>query len=165
MQTEVRRRIPAFAGPALLVTATFAGCAWLSWRRLGSLIIDGGHELEVPRRLLAGATLYRDIVWYWGPLAPWLNAELYRFFGVSSDTLMWAGMRSAALACLGLCLIARRFVGPLTSAWVGIAFVVGCAFARRIDHGIFNFVFPFNFSATYGITLAIWSVLLLLRHA
>ena len=48
---------------------------------------------------------------------------------------------------------------------MGIAFLVVCAFARRIDHAIFNFVFPFNFSATYGITLAIWSVLLLLRHA
>ncbi len=165
MPIEARRRIPAFAGPALLVVATFAGCAWLSWRRLGNLVIDGGHELEVPRRLLEGAALYRDIGWYWGPLAPWLNATLYRLFGVTSDTLIWAGIVSAALACLGLYLIARRFVGPLTSAWVGIAFLVVCAFARRIDHGIFNFVFPFNFSATYGITLAIWSVLLLLRHA
>ncbi len=157
--------MPVFARPALLVAATFAGCAWLSWRRLGNLVIDGGHELEVPRRLLEGAALYRDIGWYWGPLGPWLNTTLYRLFGVNSDTLMWAGIVSAALACLGLYLIARRFVGALTSAWVGIAFLVVCAFARRIDHAIFNFVFPFNFSATYGITLAIWSVLLLLRHA
>ena len=165
MLIEARRRCPATVLPALLVAATFVGCAWLSWRRLGSLVIDGGHELEVPRRLLGGATLYRDIGWWWGPLAPWVNAGLYRLFGVTSDVLMWAGLVTAALACLGLYLIARRFVGPLTSAWVAIAFLVGCAFAKRIDVPIFNFVAPFNCSATYGITLAIWSVLLLLRHA
>src|SRR5262249_20979107 len=79
--------------------------------------------------------------------------------------LMWAGLVSAALACLGLYLIARRFVGPVTSAWVAIAFIAACAFAKRIEVSIFNFVAPFNFSATYGITLAIWSVFLLLRHA
>ena len=155
----------AAALPALLVVATFTWCAWLSWRRLGSLIIDGGRELDVPRRLLEGAVLYRDVAWYWGPLDPWLNSALYRVFGVSSDTLMWSGLVTAALACLGLYLIARRFVGPLTSAWVSVAFLIVCAFAKRIEMGIFNFVLPFNFSATYGITLAIWSVLLLLRHA
>jgi hypothetical protein len=151
--------------PALLVVTAFLECAWLSWRRLGSLIIDGGHELDVPRRLLEGAALYRDVAWNWGPFAPWVNSALYRVFGVHSDTLMWAGLVTAALACLGLFLLARRFVGPLTAAWVGVAFLVACAFCRRIDHAIFNFVLPFNFSATYGITLAVWSVLLLAWHA
>ena len=159
------RRAPADLAAGLLVATAFVGLAWFSWRRFGSLIIDGGHELDVPRRLVEGATLYRDFSWNWGPLAPWVNAALYRLFGVHSDTLMWAGLVSAALACLGLYLLARRFVGPLTSAWVGVAFLASCAFSRRIDYAIFNFVLPFNFSATYGITLAIWSVLLLVRHA
>ncbi len=150
---------------ALAIAAVFVACASLSWRRLGSLVIDGGRELEVPRRLLEGATLYRDVRWYWGPLAPWLNSALYGLFGVSADTLMWAGIATAALASIGLYLVSRRFVGPATSAWVAIAFIAACAFAKRIPAAIFNFVLPFNFSATYGITLAIWSVLLLLVHA
>ena len=152
-------------GAGVLVTAAFAGCAWLSWRRLGSLIVDGGHELDVPRRLIEGATLYRDVSWNWGPLAPWVNTGLYRIFGVHADALMWAGVITAALATLGLYLLARRFVGPFTSSWVAIAFIAVSAFSRRGDIAIFNFVAPFNFSATYGVTLAIWSVLLLLRHA
>ena len=151
--------------PGLLVVAAFVGSACLSWRRLGSLIVDGGKELDVPRRLLEGSALYRDVFWNWGPLAPWLNAGLYRLFGIHSDTLMWAGLVTAALACLGLYLLARRFVGPFTSTWVAVAFLAVSAFAQRISLGIFNFVAPFSFSATYGITLAIWSVLLLLHHA
>jgi hypothetical protein len=159
------RSAQASLGAALLVATAFVGLSWLSWRRLGSLIIDGGHELDVPRRLLEGAALYRDIAWNWGPLAPWVNAALYRALGVHSDTLMWAGLVTAALACLGLYLLARHFVGPFTSAWVAITFLIVSAFAQRISVGIFNFVAPYNFSATYGMTLAIWSVLLLVRHA
>src|SRR5215470_12273507 len=87
----------------LLVATAFAGATWVSWRRLGSLIVDGGKELDVPRRLLE-------------------DAALYRAFGVHSDTEMWAGLVTAALACLGLYLLARRFVGPFTSSWVAIAF-------------------------------------------
>src|SRR5215471_13231279 len=100
-----------------MISAAFLGCAALSWRRLGSLIVDGGHELEVPRRLLAGAALYRDVSWNWGPLAPCLNTGLYWLFGVHSDTLMAAGLVTTALAALGLYLLARHFVGALTSAW------------------------------------------------
>lgn len=160
-----RTRTAQRLGAGLLVATAFVAFAWISWRKLGSLIVDGGHELDVPRRLLDGAALYRDIFWNWGPLAPWVNAGLYRAFGVHSDTLMWAGIVTAAVACLGLYLLARCFVGPFTSAWVAITFLIASAFAQRIPTSIFNFVAPYNFSATYGITLSIWSVLLLVRHA
>ena len=72
------RAMPAQAelGALLLVACVFLGWAWLSWRRLGSLIVDGGHELDVPRRIVEGAALYRDFSWNWGPLAPWVNAGL-----------------------------------------------------------------------------------------
>jgi hypothetical protein len=64
------RSAQASLGAALLVGTAFVAFAWMSWRRLGSLIIDGGHELDVPRRLLEGATLYRDVFWNWGPWPP-----------------------------------------------------------------------------------------------
>lgn len=162
-QAEAGTLAPVLA--PLLVATAFLGWTWLSWRRLGNLIVDGGKELDIPRRLLEGEALYRDVFWNWGPLAPWVNTGLYRLFGVHSDTLMWAGLVTAALACLGIYLLAQRFVGPLTSAWVAITFLTVSAFAQRIPNGIFNFVVPYNFSATYGMTLAIWSVLLLARHA
>ena len=48
---------------------------------------------------------------------------------------------------------------------MAITFLIVSAFAQRIPVAIFNFVAPYNFSATYGMALAIWSVLLLVRHA
>jgi hypothetical protein len=151
--------------PLAAMTTAFIAAAIVSWRRLGSLLIDGGRELEVPRRLVDGDVLYRDLRYYWGPLAPYVNASLYRVFGVHADVLAWAGMVTAALACAGLYLLARGFMTRWVSASVGIAFVFLCAFSERIRVAIFNFVLPFNYSATYGMTAAIWSVHLLVRYA
>ena len=37
------RSAQASIGAALLVGTAFVAFAWISWRRLGSLIVDGGH--------------------------------------------------------------------------------------------------------------------------
>src|SRR5262249_4121690 len=95
--------------PSLMIAAAFLGCASLSWRRFGSLAGGGGHGPGGPRRLLAGAPLYRAVSWSGGPLAPWVDPGLYWLFGAPSDTLMAAGLGPAALATLGLYLLARRF--------------------------------------------------------
>jgi hypothetical protein len=156
------------AGERLAIAAvavSFAAGVALTWHRLGNLFLDCGRELELPRRLLDGGVLYRDVRYYWGPLAPYLNAALFGVFGVSLETARWAGIASAALACAGLYLLVRRLAGPLAAAAVAIAFVHECAFAMRDLAGIFNFVVPFNYSATYGMTAAIWSVYLLVAHA
>ena len=151
--------------PASAVAAAFVVGAAASWRRLGNLVIDCGHELEVPRRVLEGDALYADVHYYWGPLAPWLNAALYGIFGVHGDVLMWAGLAAAALSCLALFFLSRRLLGPWTAASVSIAFLFLCAFHGSGRVAIFNFVLPFNCSATYGMTAALWSVHLLVRHA
>ncbi|MFT3916404.1 MAG: glycosyltransferase family 39 protein [Anaeromyxobacteraceae bacterium] len=146
------------------LAAFVAATAW-TWRRLGSLVIDGGRELEVPRRLAEGAHLYSEVRWYWGPLAPWLNALLYRTFGVHADTLMWAGIVTAGLCCAAIYLLVERFSTAWVAAAASLAFTFGFAFAVRNPYAIFNFVMPFNFSATYGITLAIWSLYFVILHA
>jgi hypothetical protein len=150
-----------YAGPTLLLGVLFALAAVASWGRLGSLLIDTGRELEVPRRILSGETLYSEIRYYWGPLAPYVNAALYAVFGVSSQVLATAGLFAAGLMCGSLFLLASRFLGP----WRGVATVVPFlflgAFSRLVPDAIFNFVLPFNFDATYGVALATFSVALL----
>lgn len=162
-----RGRVAAAArslSPLAAVAVAFVLLALASWRRLGNLVIDGGRELEVPRRILEGDVLYADVHYYWGPLAPYVNAALYRLFGVHADVLMWAGLAVAALACAGLILLARHVLAPWVAASVAIAFLFLSAFRDQAPVAIFNFVLPFNWSATYGMTAAVWSVHLLLRH-
>jgi hypothetical protein len=161
--TPPARRLAGLA-PAFAVGLAFTTCAALSWRKLGSLLIDGGRELDVPYQLLQGRLLYRDVDYYWGPLAPYLNAALYRLVGVSVDTVMWAGLAVAFLATAALHRITARTSGRWPAAAVAVTFVLASAFARPGDIAIFNFVLPFNCNATYGMAAGLWSLAFLLDH-
>lgn len=150
--------------PAGAVATAFALAASVSWRRLGSLLVDTGRELEVPRRLAAGEVLYDPVRYYWGPLAPYLNAGLYSLTGVTSDVLMAAGIASAAVMAAGLYVLGRGFLGPWSSSALAATFVFMSGFPQLGMVAVFNFVLPFNFSATYGIVAATWCLVLLLAH-
>src|SRR5574341_1562546 len=122
------RRAVAAALPELLVAGAFAHALATSWRRWGNIFVDGGRELELPRRLLQGERLYVDLRCYYGPLAPWVNAALYGLFGVHADVLVAAGVTSAALLALVLYLLTRRLAGRAAATLASIAFVYSCAF-------------------------------------
>lgn len=153
------------AGPGIAVIVAFGHALYSGWGRYGSILLDTGRELELPRRMLEGAALYSDLRWYYGPLAPWVNAALYRLFGPHLDVLATAGAVSAALLALVLHRLARQFCGRLLSAAVVIAFVYLCAFRTLDQAAIFNFVLPYTFAATYGMLAAATSLLFLVRHA
>src|SRR5688572_16122208 len=74
-----------------IVALAFSHNLWTGWHRWGDPIIDCGRELDVPRQLLDGKTLYEDVRYWYGPLAPYTNALLYRLFGVHSDVIAIAG--------------------------------------------------------------------------
>src|SRR5512133_2218513 len=123
------RRIARFA-PGVVIAAAFAHNLWLSWRKWGSVIVDVGRELELPRRMLEGDRLYVDVRNLYGTFAPYLNMWLYRLFGVHADVLMFAGIASAALMCLALYLLALRFLERWSSTLVVVVFLYACAFAH-----------------------------------
>jgi hypothetical protein len=126
--------------------------------------VDTGRELDLPRRLAEGQLLYRDARFYYGPLAPYLNALLYRIFGVHLDVLVWAGIASAALMVAGLYRMARFFLPRWASTTIAVVFIYLCGFAHIDLAPIFNFVLPYTFAATYGIVAATWSAVFLIGH-
>ncbi len=159
-----RARVRVAASLAVLAAA-FAHCLIIGWMRWGDWLIDTGRELEWPRRLLEGERLYADLRYYYGPLAPHLNAFLYWAFGVRSEVLVAAGITSAALMCAALWLLTRRLAGLLAATAVGVTFVYACAFPHLTpEDGIFNFALPYAFAATYGIVCATWSLWFLVRY-
>jgi hypothetical protein len=164
---DIRRGIRSGASallPWIAIAAAFTHALGASWRKWGDLIVDTGRELDLPRRLAEGQLLYRDARFYYGPLAPYVNALLYRVFGVHLDVLVWAGIASAALMCVALYRLGRSFMGPVGSAAVVIAFIYLCAFAHLFVGAIFNFVLPYTFAATYGMVAATWSLVFLVEH-
>src|SRR5579872_2203659 len=72
------------------LVAVFALLAWLSWRTWPDILVDFGQELYVPWRLAERDVLYKDVAWVTGPLSQYANALLFRLFGVSLTTLIFA---------------------------------------------------------------------------
>src|ERR1700726_4683122 len=71
---------PALAKVALVTAAAVASLA-ANWLRWINPFVDSGREMNVPARLAAGERLYRDIVFYYGPAGPWLQALVLRASG------------------------------------------------------------------------------------
>lgn len=138
--------------------------ALLSWGRWGDVVTDCGRELDVALQLSQGRALYSEVRFWYGPLPPYLDALLFRLWGASVDTLAAAGLACATLlAGLGYRLV-RLFAGRLPAWAAAAALVQCCAFVQLYPNNIFNFVVPYAYAATYGITLALASVFWLVRH-
>lgn len=147
------------------VAAAFLHALLPSWRRWGSLYVDVGRELELPRQLLDGARLYQDVRAYYGPLAYWVNEALYAAFGVHADVLAGAGLATAALYALGAWRLGRGFLGDAGAAALAAAVVELCLFSHLYVNPSFNFVLPYAFAATYGALLLLGATLGLVAHA
>ncbi len=149
--------------------AAVLGAAWLhgtvmGWRTWGDVASDTGRDLELARLLASGSRLYVDVAYYYGPLAPHVNALLVRVFGARLDVFVAAGLVVTALATAGLVAIVRPLAGPLAATATGLAYLYCCAFAHLHYANVFNWVLPYLAASTYGMLLAIWSVERLSRH-
>ncbi len=147
------------------LVAAFSHNAHVTWERWGDLIIDTGRELDTPKQLAEGKVLYRDVRYWYGPLAPYWHALLYRMFGVRIDVLTTMGLGLAALLGWVSYRILRLFAGRWVSAAGagGVLYVHAFGFYRYPN--IFNFVLPYSYPAAYGVLLAMGSIFFLIRYS
>jgi hypothetical protein len=84
------------------------------------LFQDAGHNLLVAERLLAGASLYSDVFYPYGPIPAYLHAVVAWIFGNTPTTYLslLAGL-SVVNICLTYALI-RRAAGGWTAVAIGV---------------------------------------------
>jgi len=115
----------------------------------GNLSIDSGREMYVPAVLAQGKMLYRDVFYIYGPLSPYVNAALFRVFGIRLEVLYWAGSLAALGSAIFLFLVGKRFSSRLFG-WTAGAVVLLQAF--HAWH--FSFPLPYSFASVYGCLIA-----------
>ena len=148
--THTSRLQSAIRNPQSAILCVFAAMLALSWRRWFSIIADSGRELDLPLRLLNGETLYRDIHFLYTPLAPYLNAQLYAWFGARLETLQASGV-VCSLLIVWLCYrIARHLLTPAESALATCGVIIWCVFKPAG-----NLISPYSYSALYGMLFAL----------
>jgi hypothetical protein len=157
----LRRKLAAI----FFISAAFAHNLSYTWLKWGDAVIDNGREIDCARQLAEGRQLYGEVRYLFGPLAPLVNATLFKIFGVHLDVLIFAGVLSAALMCWVIYRLCRRFTDRGAATLITIAFLYICAFAHLTNNAIFNFVLPYSNAATYGCLVGLASLLFLVRHA
>lgn len=150
----------AIRNPQSAIFLVFAALLAVSWRRWTSPIADSGREMDLPRRLLEGELLYRDVHYLYPPLAPYFNALLYRVFGIHLDVLHVAGIFCSILIAALCYRIARRLFDETDSALAAIAVVIFCIFKPAG-----NLIQPYAFAALYACAFALGSLLMTLRYS
>jgi hypothetical protein len=144
-----------FAGPAL-VGGLFVLLAAVTWRKWPDCFVDFGVQLYIPWRINEGAVLYRDLFYMsGGPLSQYFNALLFKVFGVSFSTLIWANLAFAALL-LGI--IYRRFLAvsnALTATTICLGLVAAFIFANYTTIGNYNFIAPYTHDVVHGVFISV----------
>ncbi len=112
-------------GAAVLVCAAAAATAALflvSRGKWSDALIDSGREWIVPDALARGDFLYRDVVYWFGPLTPHFQAVFLRAFGSGYASLVVAGAVGALAALALLYAVLRRVAGRREALlWTALA--------------------------------------------
>lgn len=108
--------------------------------------------------LVKGRSLYRDVWYLYGPLAPYFNSFLFRVCGVRLEALYWAGSLSALGSAIFLYFAGRRLSYSL-AGWTAGAVVL----MQGFQHDIFCFPLPYAFPSVYGCLAACTMLWLSLR--
>ncbi len=135
----------------------------ISWLKWGDLIIDSGREMYLPLMLLEGKMLYKDISFLYGPLTPYLHAFIFKVLSPSINSLVISGIISTFLTTLLVYRISRFFLDLVSAILTALTFLFVFAFGKYMYIGIFNFILPYTYSATYGLLFALASLYLFIK--
>jgi hypothetical protein len=148
---------------AVLVLTFLFGLA-ATWERWGNPLIDNGREMNQPLRIANGERLYTDVRHIYGPLSPWLHAELFRAFGPSLSILYADGILSAIGILALVYWLARRVMDPAGAAAATLTVMWLCVFRAS---GVYILPYSYNLlhSTLLGLlTLAILAIAMQRAH-
>lgn len=141
---------------SLLPYAIFLLLAAVSWNRWIEPFVDTGRELMVPARVAQGERLYRDVRFYYGPLAPYLAAGVDLAAGRSFAARIALAALVALLHLEALRRLARRLL-PEGLAALATSVVVGVTFFLRPGG---CHLFPYSLDTSLAVTAATWAVVI-----
>lgn len=120
----------------------------LSWAKAGDLItLDNTRELLVPYLITQEKLLYRDIYYFYGPIAPYSLALLVKFFGATLTPLYLFSLGLILTYALLLYSLARNILNQYFSTIVALLFLSQLAFYNT---GSLSYVLPYAYAALLG---------------
>ena len=112
------------------------------------LFSDKGREFLLPEAIMNGAVPYKDITLIYFPLSYYINALLYKIFGVYFNTLILFHCVLSLLFIFIYYLIAREFLPRKTSLLLSLLIISSCIFSVN---DLFNYITPYSYARVHGV--------------
>ena len=152
--TRIKNLLVRFSWEPWLLVAAGLLMAHISWLKWPDLVIDFGEQAYIAWRLSEGSVLYRDIVYFYGPLSSYIHAFLFNLFGPQLIVLIIFNLILVAALTLSIYRL-FLFMGSRLSATVaGLTFLTVFAFAQYLWMGNHNFICSYVYDVTHGIFLS-----------
>ena len=157
---RVRVAVGADTIAAATLTLFVGVLAILTWGTWGDLDSDTGYDLVAAHRITEGELIFRDFVYYYGPLGPALLALFSLVGGADFSTAFALGLPIALGIVAATYVLARAVVGSL-GALLAAAIVGAVAFIP--DN--YSYVVPHTTNMTLGMLLLLSVLIALWRHS
>jgi hypothetical protein len=135
-------------------------CSFFFKGHYSNILTDFGREMYFPEVMQQGNVLYRDILCIYFPFAFQLNSFAYKIFGVSLSTIEACGILNLTIYTIAIYLLSKEFFDNKLS----FLFALTINMASGYNGTLFNFILPYSYSLTYGISAIILSVFFLIKY-
>jgi hypothetical protein len=115
--------------------------------------------------LAEGKVLYRDLLYFRGPLSPYWNSLWFVLFGPSLHTLVWVNLALLGTLMVVMYLVLRRASSAFAAFVAFLVFIFLFAFSQYVDIGNYNYVCPYSHEATHAMLLSWVTLGCLMAHA
>lgn len=135
--------------------------------------IDTGRELFIPYRMLNGEILYKDILNIYGALAYQINTFAYMILGAKVNTLRIFGSLNYMIIICSIWFILKElipncenitFFSKIENRCLS-SLMIFFIFVTIFSPNVFNYILPYSFAITYGISFFVLSLLFFIKFA
>lgn len=144
----------------IILTLIFILFCICFWGRCQYPLVDVGREIIIPKAILNGKILYKDILNIYGPLSYYINAFACKIAGVKFNTLFSMGALSGFVFIYSFYFLSREFLKKKLSFILTFFVMTACVF----NSALFNFLFPYSYSLPFGLAAYTLTVLMLIKY-
>jgi hypothetical protein len=148
--------------PLAIIMTIFAVILIVLWPKFGNIVsFDNSREVLVPYFINQGLVLYKEIMYVYGPLTPYLLAFLTQFIAFKIQVFLGFGICITLVIIIVLYFIARQVLSRVDATIVCLLFI---SQLMAFNSGMFSYIFPYTYAAIIGTLLVLIITLSLLLH-
>lgn len=154
--TEIYKKYSKILFPAILLFI-YVIYTVFSWGRWGNCITDSFREIIIPQAILDGKVLYSDITCLYPPLAYYLNALLFKIFGVSLNILYLSAILCSLAVLTVIYNITKKYSSDETAFLTTLSIMFLTTFRIGVTDSA-SWFFPYSYSFIYAFTSCIFAL-------